>query len=135
MDVVLLDTDVVSFLLKGDSRAFSYAPHLQDRGLAISFMTVAELFQWAAIRKWGARRIGELEVGLQNYVLLPLDIGVCRVWGEIRARCRAAGRPISPQDAWIAATAIRHAVPLVTHNPTDYEVIEELELITATRQG
>ena len=42
MDVVLLDTNIVSFLLKGDSRAKSYAPHLRGRILAISFMTVAE---------------------------------------------------------------------------------------------
>ncbi len=37
MDTVLLDTDVVSFLLKGDSRVAAYAPHLQDRRLALSF--------------------------------------------------------------------------------------------------
>ncbi len=43
METVLLDTDVVSFLLKGDSRAEAYVPHLQDRRLALSFMTVAEL--------------------------------------------------------------------------------------------
>ncbi|GAB4543057.1 MAG: hypothetical protein Kow0063_35800 [Anaerolineae bacterium] len=36
---------VVSFLLKEDSRAKSYAPHLENRRLAISFMTVAESFQ------------------------------------------------------------------------------------------
>jgi len=53
--------------------------------------------------------------------------------GEIRARCRAVGRPISPQDAWIVATALQHHLPLVTHNPADFEVIEELELITTVR--
>jgi tRNA(fMet)-specific endonuclease VapC len=130
MDVVLLDTNIVSFLLKGDSRASSYAPYLQGRRLAISFMTVAELFQWAAMRNWGARRMSQLETSLQDYLILPFDIALCRLWGEIRAKCRAAGRPTSPQDAWIAATALRHHLPLVTHNPTDFEVIEELELIT-----
>jgi predicted nucleic acid-binding protein len=130
MNVALLDTNVISFLLKGDSRARSYAPYLQDRMLAISFMTVAELFQWAAIRNWGARRMSQLETSLQSYIILPFDIALCRWWGEIRAKCRAVGRPISPQDAWIAATALRYHLPLVTHNPTDFEVIEELELIT-----
>jgi predicted nucleic acid-binding protein len=130
MNVILLDTNIVSFLLKGDSRARSYVPYLQDRMLAISFMTVAELFQWAAIRNWGARRMSQLETSLQSYIILPFDIALCRLWGEIRAKCRAVGRPISPQDAWIAATGLRHHLPLVTHNPTDFEVIEELELIT-----
>jgi len=130
MDVVLLDTNVVSFLLKEDSRARAYAPYLQNRGLAISFMTVAELFQWAAMRNWGARRTSQLEASLRNFTVLPFDIALCRFWGEIRARCRTVGRPISPQDAWIAATALQHHLPLVTHNPADFEIIEELELIT-----
>jgi predicted nucleic acid-binding protein len=60
MDAILLDTNIVSFVLKGDSRAASYTPHLQGRKLAISFMTVAELFQWAAIRNWGARRTNRM---------------------------------------------------------------------------
>jgi len=58
MNVVLLDTDVVSFLFKGDSRAKAYAPFLRDQRQALSFMTVAELFQWAEIRKWGPRNSG-----------------------------------------------------------------------------
>jgi hypothetical protein len=33
---------VVSFLLKGGPRAGRYPPHLQDKTLALSFMTVAE---------------------------------------------------------------------------------------------
>ena len=64
MDVVLLDTNIVSFLLKGDSRAVLYAPHLQGRRLAISFMTVAELFQWAFVRGWGDSRQQALEINL-----------------------------------------------------------------------
>lgn len=77
MDAVLLDTNIVSFLLKGDSRARSYAPCLQDRMLAISFMTVAELFQWAAIRNWGARRMSQLETSLQSYIIPPIPFAAC----------------------------------------------------------
>jgi predicted nucleic acid-binding protein len=130
MDAVLLDTNIVSFVLKEDSRAQSYAPYLEHRSLAISFMTVAELFQWAAIRKWGAHRTQQLEVNLQNYTVLPFNIVLCRLWGEVRAERRAAGRPISPQDAWIAATALQYSLPLVTHNPADFEMIEGIEVIT-----
>ncbi|MCG8349192.1 MAG: hypothetical protein MI924_15600 [Chloroflexales bacterium] len=45
MSTVLLDTNIVSYLFKRDSRAALYAPHLLDRELAVSLMTVAELFQ------------------------------------------------------------------------------------------
>jgi len=104
MNVILLDTNIVSFLLKGDSRASHYTLHLQGHRLALSFMTVAELFQWAAMRNWGPLRTSQLEANLRNYIVLPFDIALCRLWGQIRAKCHAIGRPISPQDAWIAAT-------------------------------
>lgn len=130
MNILLLDTNIVSFVFKGDTRIKTYESHLKDCKLAISFMTVAELFQWAAVRNWGVRRTRQLEVALQDYVVLPFDVDLCRLWGRIRADCRSSGRPISPQDAWIAATAIRFEIPLVTHNPKDFEPVAGIELIT-----
>jgi|SRR5690348_8124627 len=126
MATVLLDTDVVSFLFKGDSRATAYAPLLVGNRLALSFMTAAELFQWAAVRKWGARRVGQLEQALTAYLIVPSDIELCRAWGAVRASRASAGHPISPQDAWIAATALRHSLALITHNASDYQGIAHL---------
>jgi predicted nucleic acid-binding protein len=48
----VVDTDVVSYLLQGDTRAARFRPYLIDRLLAISFMTVAELDRWALHRPW-----------------------------------------------------------------------------------
>lgn len=56
-EVIIVDTDVVSFLLKNDTRAQAYRPHLQDKLLAFSFMTVAELYRWAYVRNWGKSRL------------------------------------------------------------------------------
>jgi predicted nucleic acid-binding protein len=98
--------------------------------LAISMMTVAELFQWAAIRSWGKARLGRLEQLLETYTILPVDMNLCRHWAEIRATRSKAGLPISPQDAWIAAAALRYQLALITHNPDDYQQIPGLILIT-----
>ncbi|OQX12011.1 MAG: twitching motility protein PilT [Desulfobacteraceae bacterium IS3] len=130
MNTVLIDTDVVSFLFKGDSRANEYAPFLKNRRLALSFMTVAELFQWAEIRNWGDSKISGLEKSLENYIVLPADIHTCRLWAEVRAYRRSVGRPVSAQDAWIAAAALRYQIPLITHNAKDFEKIEKLKIIT-----
>lgn len=129
MDVVLLDTDIFSFLFKKDDRLQPYASHLKGKKLAISFMTVAELFQWASIRNWGIRRINQLEKSFDNYLIFPCDIELCRGWGEVRSMCRTVGHPISPQDAWIAATALRYELPLATHNISDFEKVKGLNLI------
>lgn len=131
MATVLLDTDVCSFLLKGDSRASIYAPLVQGHRLALSFMTVAELFQWTRVRNWGARRTARLEQAIAAYVVVPADVEMCRIWGQVRAERQSLGYPISPQDAWVAATALRHALPLVTHNASDFMNIANLDIQTA----
>ncbi len=127
---LLVDTNIVSYAFKGDDRILLYAEILEDEQLAISFMTAAELFQWTTVRNWGQKRVGQLEAALGSYVHLPSDMELCRLWGKVRAQCRAAGRPISPQDAWIGATALRYELPLVTHDPDDFEAIEGLTILT-----
>lgn len=79
MVMVLLDTNIVSYLFKRDSRVALYAPHLLNRELAISLMTVAELFQWAAVRHWGDNRIQQLEQAMERYTIIPIDMPLCRV--------------------------------------------------------
>ena len=135
MSLLLLDTDVFSYLVKGDSRALQYASVLEGHSVAISFMTVAELYQWASSRNWGSKRVSELEAVIKAYIIPPVDAEVCRQWGRIRARRRAAGRPISPQDAWIAATALCFDLPLVTHNSGDYTEIDGLDVHTVDSSG
>ncbi|MCK4765219.1 MAG: type II toxin-antitoxin system VapC family toxin [Candidatus Aminicenantes bacterium] len=129
MDIVLVDTDIVSFIFKGDNRVQPYTPFLKEKILAVSFMTVAELFQWAAVRNWGVKRIKQLEDTLNNYLMLPCDIELCRRWGKVRANRRKAGHPISPQDAWVAATALRYEIPIATYNLQDFKRVEGLKLI------
>ena len=133
MATVLLDTDVVSYLLKGDTRAAAYAPLIQGQRIALSFMTVAELFQWASVRKWGARRRSHLEQAIVSYIVVPADMEMCRIWGQVRSERQSIGQPISPQDAWISATALRHNLPLITHNASDFANISSLDVRTAAQ--
>ena len=53
MTTVVVDTDVLSFAIKGDTRAAAYHNHLVGKVAAISFMTVAELDRWSLARNWG----------------------------------------------------------------------------------
>ncbi len=130
MSTVLLDTNIVSYLFKGDTRAVAYAPHLLNQELAISLMTVAELFQWAGMRNWGTARFQQMEVLLNSYTILPMDVETSRQWATVRIARHNTGHPISPQDAWIAATALRYNVSLITHNPDDFQKIVGLVVVT-----
>ena len=56
MNAAIVDTDVVSMLFKGDTRAIAYRPHIEGRLLGISFMTLAELDRWSLERNCGRVR-------------------------------------------------------------------------------
>ena len=61
MAVVVVDTDVVSYLFKSDSRALAYEEHLAGNERLVSFMTLAELDRWSLARHWGSPRKLKLE--------------------------------------------------------------------------
>lgn len=68
MRPVVVDTDVVSFLFKNDSRAQLYLPHLKDRQWLVSF-----------INRGGARAMGsvlEVERGT-NWLVAFVPSQVC----------------------------------------------------------
>jgi len=128
--MTLLDTDVVSFIMKGDDRGDAYFQLVEGQVLAISFMSAAELFAWAEIRHWGERRRAELDWLLTNqYAVLGFELGLAREWARIQAECFDAGTPIAVQDGWVAATARYHDLPLATHNRKHFENVPGIRLL------
>lgn len=127
---MVVDTNIVSYFLRRDTRAAAYEPHLRDQTLFISFMTVAELYKWPFVRNWGTAKTTELMQHLRNYVVLPYDDALAWTWAELVGKTCVA-QPMSFPDSWIAATALRHAMPLVTHNPKHFHNVPGLNIITA----
>ena len=117
---LLVDTDVVSFLFRRDTRAARYRPHLDGRLLAISFMTLAELHQWATSHNWGPARKAKLAAHIAGFTIFHSNHDLAWWWAAVSVEARRAGRPIQPSDAWIAATAMLYDMTLVTHNPDDF---------------
>ncbi|MGB9178549.1 MAG: PIN domain-containing protein [Pyrinomonadaceae bacterium] len=129
-EVVVVDTNVISFFIKSDTRAALYQPHLDGRLQIIAAQTRAELEFWTLIYRWGQRRRAGLHAYLKNFAFAEVDEAICLRWAEIRATAREIGRPINVDDAWIAATALNYKAPLVTHNPSDFYNVAGLTVIT-----
>jgi tRNA(fMet)-specific endonuclease VapC len=126
---MLVDTNIVSYIYKGDTRARPYEPYLAGQTLFVSFMTVAELYRWSFERDWGEPRTQGLVQFLKNFAVLPYDEGLAWSWAELVGKtCR--GRPMSIADSWIAATALRHQIPIVTHNKRHFEGVPRLTIIS-----
>ena len=66
MSSLVLDTNIVSYLMRGHSLA---APG--SNTLCISFMTVAEMFEGAKRAGWGAAKWARLNSILLSYVVIP----------------------------------------------------------------
>jgi tRNA(fMet)-specific endonuclease VapC len=124
----VLDTDVFSFVLKGDSRAGLFKNVLNSHRWCLSFMSAAELRCWAVQHGWGARKRDDLEAHLRRCLMLMPDDAMIREWARITAHRAKRGRAIGCGDAWIAATAVRFGLPLVTHNRADFAEIPGLVL-------
>lgn len=132
--IVLVDTNIVSYILKKDTRALLYAPLLEGNRLAVSFATVAELFEWAYVRKWGQRRQQQLTEKLATYLVIPVNAELCRNWGLLRSEQQSKGVQINTHDAWIAATARLYSLPIVTHNPKHFLGISNVEVHTMKKE-
>lgn len=64
------------------------------------------------------------------FVLLPLDEATALRYGEIVRKLRAAGNLIGTNDLWIAATALRFGLPLVTNNDEHFGRVAGLSIVT-----
>jgi predicted nucleic acid-binding protein len=127
---VVVDTDVISFLYKGDTRGALYKPHLDGQFMFISFMTLAELRRWSYGLNWGAAKKAHFDVYLRRYSVQHSTPELCRIWAQVTDEGRRKGKAIAVGDAWIAATALYLKIELVTHNRTDFQSVSGLHVIS-----
>ena len=130
MATVVVDANVVSYLHKSHENVALYRPHVEGNLKAVSFMTVAELYRWTIESNWGEHQIVRLEARLEDYFHYAVNRPLCGAWAAITAEASANGTPIAADDAWIAATALQHDFPLVTHNRKDFEAVSGLGLVS-----
>ena len=130
IDLVVVDTDVMSYVFKHDTRAEQYEPHLAGKDWIISFVTLAEMQRWAIASNWGAAKRGKLAEYLSTVFVFHSDDDLCVRWAEITEDGRRGGRQIQAADAWIAATALLHDVPLITNNRRDFEGVPGLKVVS-----
>ena len=118
---IVIDTDVFSAdLVPGSRLAERYAPLITGRLAFISFQTAAELRYGAIRRGWGQPRILRMEATIERVEVVHSGPELVAVYAQLRADCVAAGHALGQKehtaDRWIAATAIRLGLPLVSND-------------------
>lgn len=127
--MILLDTNVISELIRPSPDA-SVRQFLRGQ-LAEELFTCtvceAEIL-YGLKRMPSGRRRGDLSARIVAFLseafldrIVPFDSACATHYGEIRASREAAGRPITVEDALIAATVRARGAVLATRNLADFE--------------
>jgi predicted nucleic acid-binding protein len=106
----------------------------------ITAVTLAELAVGplaAATEEERASRQAHLQQAEADFVPLPFDASAARAFGGVAASLRRGGRKTAARvyDAMIAATAIANDLPVYTCNPSDFNGIDGLEVVTVPVPG
>ena len=118
---IVIDTDVFGAdLVPGSQLAAIYEPIIAGRPAFISFQTAAEIRFGALRRNWGDSRMRKLEARINQAETIHTGPELVLAYAQLRIDCERIGHPLHQRqhdaDRWIAATAIRLAIPLVSND-------------------
>lgn len=135
---MLLDTNVLSELMRPKPAAAVldwFATPVGRVAMSISAITKAEIMLGIALLPQGKKRAALAQAADAMFEedfkgrVMVFDAGTAEIYARIVAERSALGRPMSTEDAQIAATALQHGMPLVTRNTRDFEHISGLQLV------
>lgn len=126
----LLDTDWAISYLNRVPRTVRRVDELRHEGIAISIVSVAEIYEGVMNGYDPERGERDLTDFLLRCPVIYLDVPISRIFGVERARLRTAGILIPDMDLLIGATAIRHNLTLLTNNRRHFERMQGLDIIS-----
>ena len=125
--MILLDTDICIELLRGNANVIEKRKGYDEK-VAISFMSVAELFYGAEKSDNAGENTRLIEEFLLTIEVIHSDIDILIKFGELKAILGSAGNILADADIFIAATTLAKCNMLITGNINHFRRIEELRL-------
>ena len=123
----MLDTNACIFLMKGNAEILRNYLSNKSFGIAISSITVAELYYGV----FNSEHVKKNGTNLTNFLIglhiVEFDSGSAMEYGRIRADLRKKGSLIGQMDMLIAAHAKSRSLTLITNNIDEFKRVEGLE--------
>ena len=121
----LLDTDVICQPAKrdGDAKVIAWLETEQE-GCYTSAVVIAQLAYWVrtkegrqrrALQAWLTRLVEALQGRIHGF-----NVSVAHVWAEQERQLDRGGQRMRVEDGYIAATARRYGLTIVTGNDRDF---------------
>jgi tRNA(fMet)-specific endonuclease VapC len=123
----LLDTDCVSYALRGQGRVAVHIEARRPSELCMSAVTLAEL-RFGADRKGSKRLHALIDTVSAAIEVVPFDGAAAREYGRIGSVLVERGTPIGDFDVLIAAHAVALRCTLVTNNVRHFAKVPGLSI-------
>jgi tRNA(fMet)-specific endonuclease VapC len=123
----MLDTDSVSFALRGYGGVGTRILEHRPSELCISALTLAEL-RYGATRRRSKKLHALIDVFVSNVAVMPFDETCAAHFGVVASGLAERGSPIGEFDALIAAHAIALELTLVTNNVKHFARVSGLDV-------
>ena len=134
--MMLLDTNILFELMRPSPSAqvIKWLDQQLESNLMISVIVQVEINTGIAILQDGKRK-QELATAAMKLLdafedrCYPFDCASASAYAEVIRQSRLKGRPMTTEDAQIAAIALTYQLTLATRNTTDFDFIDTLQLV------
>ena len=121
---MILDTNALSAFVDGHrglAQTLARAPQL-----ALPVIVLGEFRYGIAGSRHRVAYAEWLETHLCHFDVLHLTEATAAAYADVRVALRQSGKPIPANDAWIAALALQHRLPVVSRDE-HFDVVPGLE--------
>ena len=124
----LLDTNIVIYTMKNKPPGVRVAFEKHHEELAISSVTLMELYYGAERSSDKSRNLKSIEGLAARLAVLDYDVHAAAHTGEIRGVLANKGQSIGPYDAMIAGHARSRGLIVVTNDAKEFRRVDGLRL-------
>ena len=125
--MIILDTNIVSYWMRGDEVILNKLKNQKPSDLSISTTTLAEILygiEKSPVKK--KLRRDRIEAICSQLDIYPFDQDAARKYATIRSHLEKKGIPISERDLQIASIAVANQFRLITHNTKEFSRVPNL---------
>ena len=127
--IYLLDTNIVSYWMRGDEKLINKIRNHKPSDLSICTITLAEIYygiEKSPVKKKERRK--KIERICSQLELYPFDGLAARKYSIVRTQLEREGIVISERDLQIASIAMANRLIVVTHNVKEFKRVLNLEV-------
>ncbi len=126
MPGLMLDTDTVSWALRGQGAVPTRLLEHRPSQLCISSITLSEL-RFGADAKGSRKLHGLIDTFVLSVAVMPFDQAAADRFGPVASALAKRGEPIGTFDTLIAAHALSLGLTLVTNNAKHFQRVPGLK--------